>query len=233
MREGDWQRGSGPEHLRDRRCEITGPVERKMMINALNSGARVFMADFEDANSPTWANFMEGQVKLLRRRPPHHRARDAASRSYRLNERDGGAARPAARLAPAGEARRSSTGSPSRRSLFDFGLYLFWNGTGAARARAAARTSTCPSSRATSRRACGTTSSAPRRTRSASRAARSRRPCSIETILAAFEMDEILYELREHSAGLNAGRWDYIFSVIKKFRDRDGLRASRPGRRWP
>ena len=108
-------------------------------------------------------------------------------------------------------------GEPMSGSLFDFGLYFFHNAQGAAGARHAARTSTCPRWRAISRRGCGTTCSSTPRTRSASRSGTIKATVLIETILAAFEMDEILYELRDHSAGLNCGRWDYIFSFIKKF----------------
>ena len=175
VREGDWQVAQAPPDLQDRRVEITGPTDRKMVINALNSGAQVFMADFEDANSPTWANMVEGQVNLI----------DAIERTIALDtgraelpaeRRDGDAARAAARLAPGREARpgrrRADLGQPVRLRP----VLLPQRQASCSRA-AAGRTSTCRSWRATSRRACGTTSSCARRTRSASRTARSRRPC--------------------------------------------------------
>ena len=213
---GAWRRRRAA--LRDRRCEITGPVERKMMINALNSGARVFMADFEDANSPTWANCVEGQANCF----------DAVRRTIALDtpeqelpaERgDGGAARAPARLAPAREARRSSTASPISAGLFDFGLYLYWNGRellerGLGPYFYLPKLESHLEARLWNDVFCSAQDALgiPRGS--------IRATVLVETILAAFEMDEILYELREHSGGLNAGRWDYIFSVIKKFRDR-------------
>jgi malate synthase len=217
IREGDWQVASVPADLQDRRVEITGPVERKMMINALNSRARCFMADFEDANSPTWENCVEGQVNLV----------DAIDRTielttpekeYRLNDETA-----VLIVRPRGwhldERHVTLDGEPISASLFDFGVCLFncaqrlldsgsgpyfylpkieshlearlWNDVFVA-----------------AQDELGLDRGTIKAT------------VLIETILAAFEMDEILYELRDHSAGLNAGRWDYIFSIIKKFRDR-------------
>jgi malate synthase len=217
VREGDWQISSVPPDLQDRRCEITGPVERKMLINALNSGARCFMADFEDANAPTWSNCIEGQVNLT----------DAIERTieletgdktYRLNEQTA-----VVIVRPRGwhllERHVLIDGAPVSASLFDFGLYLFHN---AHRLIASGSGPYFYLPKLESHLEARLWNSVfevaqdelglPRGTIKAT--------VLIETILAAFEMDEILYELREHSAGLNAGRWDYIFSIIKKFRDR-------------
>src|SRR5919197_3727649 len=217
IREGDWQVAPVPRDLLDRRVEITGPVDRKMVINALNSGARCFMADFEDANSPTWENCVEGQANLI----------DAIDRSielvtpdkeYRLND-----ATAVLIVRPRGwhlpERHVTVDGEPISASLFDFGLYLFHC------ARRQLDAGSGPyfylpklESHLEARLWNDVFNLAqdeleiPRGT--------IRATVLIETILAAFEMEEILYELREHSAGLNAGRWDYIFSIIKKFRDR-------------
>jgi len=208
LRAGDWRVAPVPEELQDRRVEITGPVDRKMVINALNSGARMFMADFEDSNSPTWRNCLEGQVNLtdaLERTI----SLDTGEKQYRLNDEIA-----TLLVRPRGwhlvERHFEVDGAPVSASLFDFGLYFLRNHARGGRffylpkleshleARlwndvfvwAQARLGLPP----------GTIKAT----------------VLIETILAAFEMDEILYELREHSAGLNAGRWDYIFSVIKK-----------------
>ncbi|HXV58553.1 MAG TPA: malate synthase A [Gaiellaceae bacterium] len=217
VREGDWRVAPVPADLQDRRVEITGPVDRKMVINALNSGARCFMADFEDANSPTWANCVEGQANLVDAIERTIEL-DTGEKLYRLADD------PAVLLVrPRGwhlpERHLLVGGEPASGSLVDFGLYLFHNGrrlldkgTGPylylpkleshLEARlwnevfvfAEAELDLPPGSiKAT---------------------------VLVETVLAAFEMEEILFELREHSAGLNAGRWDYIFSLIKKFRHR-------------
>jgi malate synthase len=216
VRESDWAIDPVPSDLADRRVEITGPVDAKMMINALNSGARVFMADFEDATSPTWHNLLEGQANLVDayRRELSFETED---KTYRLGDD------PATLVVrPRGwhldEKHFLVDGRPMSGSLFDFGLYLFHGG------RAALEAGTGPylylpklESHLEARLWNDVFVWAqdrldiPRRTIKAT--------VLIETILAAFEMDEILYELREHAAGLNAGRWDYIFSVIKKFRN--------------
>ncbi len=211
-----------PADLLDRRVEITGPVDRKMIINALNSGANVFMADFEDANCPDLGE--PGRRASSTCATPsarHHRAttRPKTGKHYALNDRHGRAHRAPARLAPARDARRASTASPSPGVALRLRALLLPQREGAARARQRARTSTCPRWRATSRRGCGTTCSSRARRRSACRSGTIKATVLIETLPAAFEMDEILYELREHSAGLNCGRWDYIFSFIKKRAD--------------
>ena len=186
-----------------------------MVINALNSGASVFMADFEDANTPTWDNIVDGQINS-RRRPSHDRVHGAGTgKKYALKEKTA--------VLSCGRAAGTSSrgtccvdGEPIPGGLFDFGLFFFHNAKEplAARHRAVflpAQDGEPPRGAALERRV-RLRAGAPRRPA----AARSRRPCLIETLPAAFEMDEFLYELREHSAGLNCGRWDYIFSFIKK-----------------
>jgi len=217
IRAGDWQVAPAPASLRDRRVEITGPVDRKMVINALNSGARVFMADFEDANSPTWLNCIEGQANLadaVRRTI----SLDAGEKTYRLN-----AETAELFVRPRGwhlhEKHVLVDGEPVLASLFDFGLYVFWN------ARELLERGKGPwfylpklESHLEARLwndvflVAQDALGIPRGSFKAT--------VLIETILAAFEMEEILWELREHSGGLNAGRWDYIFSIIKKLGDR-------------
>jgi malate synthase len=216
IRESEWRVAPTPPDLEDRRVEITGPVDRKMMINALNSGARVFMADFEDALSPTWENVVQGQINL----------RDAVRRTISFESPDGRVYRLADKTAtlvvrPRGwhlvERHVLVDGEPISASLFDFGLYFFHN------AHELLARNTGPyfylpklESHLEARLWNDVFNFAqdrfgiPRGT--------IRATVLIETIVAAFEMDEILWELRDHAAGLNAGRWDYIFSVIKKFR---------------
>jgi malate synthase len=218
VREGDWRVSPVPDDLQDRRVEITGPVERKMMINALNSGARCFMADFEDANSPTWANCVEGQINLI----------DAIERRIEFTSPEGKEYRLEDEVAilivrPRGwhlvERHVLVDGRPVSGGLFDFGLYFFHNAERLLE-RGSGPYFYLPKleSHVEARLwndvflAAQEALDVPRGTIKAT--------VLIETILAAFEMDEILYELREHAAGLNAGRWDYIFSIIKKFRDR-------------
>jgi malate synthase len=215
IRESDWKIAPLPKELHDRRVEITGPVERKMIINALNSGAKVFMADFEDANSPTWTNCVEGQIHLrdaVRRTISYE---SPEGKSYRL---DNGTAvlmvRPRGWHLP--EKHVLLDGKPIPASLLDFGLYFYHN------ARAQLDRGSGPyfylpklESHLEARlwndvfQLAQDELKIPRGTIKAT--------VLIETILATFEADEILHELREHSAGLNCGRWDYIFSFIKKF----------------
>jgi malate synthase len=221
IREGDWKTAPPPADLLDRRVEITGPVERKMMINALNSGARVFMADFEDANSPTWSNNLDGHVNLIDAIEGTIQFTNPDGREYSLNEKTAYLL-----VRPRGwhlvEKHLFVDGAPVSGSLFDFGLYVFHNvkrrldrGLGTyfyvpkLESHLEARLWNDVFTFAED------TLGVPQGT--------IRCTVLIETILAAFEMDEILYELREHSIGLNAGRWDYIFSVIKKFRNRPDM----------
>src|SRR5215469_14821202 len=216
VREGKWTVASLPADLQDRRTEITGPTDRKMVINALNSGARVFMADFEDANSPTWANMIDGHINL----------RDAIRRTITFTSPEGKKYALKDKIAvlmvrPRGwhllEKHVLIDGQPIAGGILDFGLYFFHN------ARELLARGTGPyfylpkmESHLEARLWNDIFNLAqgelgiPRGTIKAT--------VLIETIPAAFEMDEILYELREHSAGLNCGRWDYIFSAIKKRR---------------
>jgi malate synthase len=218
IRDGDWQVTAVPPDLRDRRVEITGPVERKMMINALNSGARCFMADFEDANSPTWSNCIEGQANLI----------DAIERTIELTTPEGKEYRLADETAvlivrPRGwhlpERHVLIDGSPISASLFDFGLYLFHCGRRLMDAGSGPYFYIPKLESHREARLWNDVFVAAQEELGIERGT-IKATVLIETILAAFEMDEILYELREHSAGLNAGRWDYIFSIIKKFHDR-------------
>jgi malate synthase len=218
IREGDWRVESVPPDLRDRRVEITGPVERKMMINALNSGARCFMADFEDANSPTWSNCVEGQVNLI----------DAIERRIELTTPEGKEYRLADETAvlivrPRGwhlpERHVLVDGSPISASLFDFGLYFFHCARRLLDAGSGPYFYLPKLESHLEARLWNDVFLAAQDELGLDRGT-IKATVLIETILAAFEMEEILYELREHSAGLNAGRWDYIFSIIKKFHDR-------------
>jgi malate synthase len=218
VRSGQWQVASAPRDLDDRRVEITGPTDRKMVINALNSGAQVFMADFEDSLSPTWGNVVEGQANLA----------DAVRRQIDFFSPQGKEYRLAGQTAtlvvrPRGwhlvEQHVEVDGEPVPASLFDFGLFFFHN------ARELLERGSGPYfylPKLESHREARLWNDVFLHAQEALGIPRGtiRATVLIETVLAAFEMDEILYELREHSAGLNAGRWDYIFSVIKKFRDR-------------
>ena len=219
VRAGDWRIGAVPEDLKDRRVEITGPVDRKMIINALNAPVRCFMADFEDSCSPTWENIVRGQVNLadaIRRTISY--ADTATGKIYRLADRTATLiVRPRGWHLP--EKHVLVNGEPVSGALFDFAVYLANNH------EALAHAGTGPyfylpkmESHLEARLwnevflAAQDALGIPRGTLKAT--------VLIETILAAFEMDEILYELREHCVGLNCGRWDYIFSFIKKFRNR-------------
>lgn len=217
IRSGDWTIAPLPDDLKDRRVEITGPTDRKMVINALNSGAKLFMADFEDANSPTWQNLIEGQINL----------RDAINRTisfensdgkkYKLNEKTA-----VLMVRPRGlhltEHHVLVDGRPISGSFFDFSLYIFHNikkllenGTGPyfylpkleSHLEARLWNDIFIFAQENLEIPKGTIKAT----------------VLIETILGAFEMHEILYELKEHSAGLNCGRWDYIFSYLKRFRN--------------
>jgi len=217
VRDADWRAAPIPRDLLDRRVEITGPVDRKMMINALNSGAQVYMADFEDSHAPTWRGTIDGQINL----------RDAvrgtiefktAEKQYALNPTTA-----TLMVRPRGwhlvERHMLVDGEPVSGSLFDFGLFFFHNAQ-ALIAKGSGPYVYLPKLEShlearlwndvfvAAQDALGIARGTIRAT------------VLIETIPAAFEMDEILYELRDHSAGLNCGRWDYIFSFIKKFRGR-------------
>ena len=217
VRAGDWKIAPLPEDLKDRRVEITGPTDRKMVINALNSGAYCFMADLEDSNCPTWDNMIGGQINL----------RDAARRQIDFTDPKSGKTyalkdRIATLLVrPRGwhldEKHILIDGKPAAGGIVDFALYFFHNHA-ALKAAGTGPYFYLPKMEShlearlwndifvDAQNLLGV----PQKTIKAT--------VLIETILAAFEMDEILYELRDHSAGLNCGRWDYIFSIIKKFR---------------
>ena len=216
VRDGDWRIAPIPADLADRRVEITGPVERKMVINALNSGAKTFMADFEDSHAPTWEGTIAGQINLWDAVRRTIAFESPEGKQYRLNDRTATLI-----VRPRGwhlvEKHVKVDGRPVSASIFDFALYFFHN------ARALIERGTGPyfylpkmESYLEARlwndifvRAQALTD-IPQGTIKAT--------VLIETILAAFQMDEILYELRDHMAGLNCGRWDYIFSFIKRFR---------------
>ena len=220
IREKDWTVAPLPNDILDRRVEITGPVDRKMIINALNCGANVFMADFEDASTPSWTNMVEGQFNLMdavRRQIDY--VDPQSQKAYKLNDKTG-----VLFVRPRGwhllEKHMTVDGKPMSGSLFDFGLYFFHN------AKEALGRGTGPyfylpkmESHLEARLwndvfvHAQDTVGVPQKSIKAT--------VLIETILATFEMDEILWELKDHSAGLNCGRWDYIFSFIKKFREQE------------
>ncbi len=217
IRESDWTVAPIPHDLRDRRVEITGPVDRKMIINALNSGANVFMADFEDANSPTWTNCIEGQLNL-RDAVRRTIAFESGTRQYKLNDTIA-----TLLVRPRGwhlvEAHLTIDGEPVSASLFDFGLYFFHNAK-ALMERGSAPYFYLPKIESHLEARLWNDVFVRAQQELGIPVGTIRATVLIETILAAFEMHEILWELRDHSAGLNCGRWDYIFSFIKKFRAR-------------
>ncbi len=217
IRESSWQVAPIPADLLNRRVEITGPVDRKMIINALNSGANVFMADFEDANSPTWRNNLEGQINLADRWRRRIDFRDSATgRQYALGPT------PAVLLVrPRGwhlmEPGLTVDGAAVAGGLFDFGLYLFHN----ARAQLAQGTGPyfyLPKLESHLEARLWNDVFVFAQSQLGIPGGTIKATVLIETLPAAFEMDEILYELRDHMAGLNCGRWDYMFSFIKKLR---------------
>ena len=218
IREGNWEADPIPQEIHDRRVEITGPVERKMIINALNSGANVFMADFEDSNSPTWENCIQGQMNLydaVRRQITYTHPK--TGKFYQLVDD------PAILFVrPRGFHLKENSvicdGGPIPAMLFDFGLYFFHNARelvdrGSAPYFYLPKMESYLEARlwneilTYSEKFVGIDAGTTKVT------------CLIETLPAAFQMNEIIYELRNHSAGLNCGRWDYIFSFIKTFRN--------------
>lgn len=221
IREAEWQVAPIPDDLQRRWVEITGPTDRKMMINALNSGADVFMADFEDANSPTWENMIEGQINLIDAVAGTIEFTNPDGKEYTLDEEVA-----TLLVRPRGwhlvEKHLLIDGEPISASLFDFGLYFFHNGQrlleqGTGPYFYLAKLENHEEARlwndvfVMAQEELGIPSGSIKAT------------VLIENVLIAFEMEEVLYELREHMAGLNAGRWDYIFSVIKKFRNQPGF----------
>jgi malate synthase len=217
VREADWRIAPVPDGLRDRRVEITGPTDRKMVINALNSGARMFMADFEDANSPTFANMVEGQANLTDAIERTIEL-ETPDRTYRLNDEVATLlVRPRGWHLP--ERHLLVDGEPISASLFDFGLYVFHNGRRLLD-RGAGPWFYVPKLESHLEARLWNDVFTHAEDELGLERGSIRATVLIEHVLAAFEMDEILFELREHAAGLNAGRWDYMFSVIKTFRDR-------------
>src|SRR6188508_1273858 len=217
----DWRVASAPADLDDRRVEITGPVEPKMMINALNSGARVFMGDFEDALSPTWQNIVTGQwavAEAVRRRLTFQ----ADEKTYALDQ----GALATLVIRPRGwhldEAHVLVDGSPISGSLFDFGLVFFHNAREQL-ARGSGPYFYLPKLESHLEAELWNDVFVAAQEGLEIPQGSIRATVLIETILAAFEMEEILFELRNHAAGLNAGRWDYIFSMIKKLRSRPDM----------
>jgi malate synthase len=216
VREGDWRVDPVPDALADRRVEITGPVDAKMVINALNSGAKMFMADFEDATSPTWENLVEGQHNLLEAQLRRLKL-ETSRKSYRLKEETATLlVRPRGLHLP--EKHFLVDGQPVSGAFFDFALYMYHGG------RASLEMGSGPffylpkleshrEARLWNDVICYVSE------RLGMPIGTVKATVLIETITAAFEMEEILYELRNHSSGLNAGRWDYIFSFIKKLRN--------------
>jgi malate synthase len=218
VRKSDWTAAPIPADLQDRRIEITGPTDRKMVINALNSGAKVFMADFEDANTPTWENLMEGQINLRDAIRRTIEFKSPEGKGYRLKEQVGVLfVRPRGWHLP--EKHFLVDGEQVSGSLFDFALYMFHNAKELL-ARRSGPYFYLP--KLESHLEARLWNDVFNFTQDSVGVARGsiRATVLIETILAAFEMDEILYELKDHSAGLNCGRWDYIFSCIKRFRNK-------------
>jgi malate synthase len=218
VRDGAWTAAPIPHDLLDRRVEITGPVDRKMVINALNSGAQVYMADFEDSHSPTWRGTIEGQINL----------RDAVRGTIAFTSPEGKVYQLAPTVAtlvvrPRGwhliEKHLFVDGRPVSASLFDFGLFFFHNATPLI-AKGTGPYFYLPKMESHLEARLWNDVFVLAQAELGVPRGTIRATVLIETILAAFEMDEILFELREHSAGLNCGRWDYIFSFIKKFRNR-------------
>jgi malate synthase len=216
IRKGNWTVSPLPADLLDRRVEITGPVDRKMVINALNSGASIFMADFEDSNTPTWSNLIEGHLNLrdaVRRTITY--TDPTTTKAYKLNPTIAVLlVRPRGWHLP--EKHVIVDGKPMSGSLFDFGLF-FWHNSKEQLARGTGPYFYLPKLESHLEARLWNDVFLHAQEALGLKRGTIKATVLIETILATFEMDEILYELREHSSGLNAGRWDYIFSFIKKF----------------
>jgi malate synthase len=218
VRDGDWRVAPQPADLADRRVEITGPTERKMLINALNSGAKVFMADFEDANAPTWENMFGGQANLIDAIERTITFEGPEGKQYRLNDEVAKLlVRPRGWHLP--EKHLLVDGEPASGSLVDFGL-CFFHCTSRLLERGSGPYFYLPKLESHLEARLWNSAFELAQDRLGVPRGTIKATVLIETITAAFEMEEILYELRDHSAGLNAGRWDYMFSVIKKFRNR-------------
>ena len=221
IRESDWSVAPVPNDHQDRRAEITGPTDRKMVINALNSGAKMYMADFEDSNTPTWDNQVSGQINMFDAVRKTISFTNEAGKSYTLNDNVA-----TLLVRPRGwhlnEAHLLVDGEQMSGSLFDFGLYFFHN----AKERLAQDSGTyfyLPKMESHLEARLWNDVFVHSQDELGLPQGTIKATVLIETIMASFEMDEILYELREHSAGLNCGRWDYIFSCIKRFRNQEGF----------
>ena len=226
VRDGDWTCAPYPADIADRRVEITGPVDRKMIINALNSGANVYMADFEDANTPKWDNNIQGHINLrdaIRRRIDYV---SPEGKAYKLNDKLAVLfVRPRGWHLP--EKHVKIDGALVSGGIFDFGLYFFHNAKELV-ARGSGPYFYLPKLESHLEARLWNDIFVMAQDELGVARGTIKATVLIETILAAFEMDEILFDLREHSAGLNAGRWDYIFSCIKKFQhSRDFCLADR------
>ena len=229
IREGDWQIAPVPKALQRRRVEITGPVDAKMVINAFNSGADSYMTDFEDSNSPLWTNQIQGQINIgqaIRRTLSFEQSSPAGTKTYKLNDTIA-----TLQVRPRGwhldEKHVTVDGRRVHGGLFDFALFLFHNAKELL-ARGAGPYFYLPKLESHLEARLWNDAFVMAQSELGLPQGTIKATVLIETILAAFEMEEILYELREHSAGLNAGRWDYIFSCIKKFKlDRDFCLADR------
>ena len=229
IRDGDWKIAPVPPALHCRRVEITGPVDAKMVINAFNSGADSYMTDFEDSNSPLWTNQIQGQINIgqaIRRTLSFEQSSPAGTKSYKLNDKIA-----TLQVRPRGwhldEKHVTVDGQRVAGGIFDFALFMFHNAKEQL-ARGAGPYFYLPKIESHLEARLWNDVFVMTQNELGLPQGTIKATVLIETILAAFEMDEILYELREHSAGLNAGRWDYIFSCIKKFnRDRDFCLADR------
>jgi len=229
IRAGDWKIAPVPPALHCRRVEITGPVDAKMVINAFNSGADSYMTDFEDSNSPLWTNQIQGQINIgqaIRRALSFEQSSPAGTKSYKLNDKVA-----TLQVRPRGwhldEKHVTVDGQRVAGGIFDFALFMFHNAKELL-ARGAGPYFYLPKLESHLEARLWNEIFVMTQNELGLPQGTIRATVLIETILAAFEMDEILYELREHSAGLNAGRWDYIFSCIKKFsRDREFCLADR------
>ena len=229
IREGDWKIAPVPKALQRRRVEITGPVDAKMVINAFNSGADSYMTDFEDSNSPLWSNQIQGQINIgqaIRRTLTFTQESPAGAKSYKLNDTIA-----TLQVRPRGwhldEKHVTVDGQRVHGGLFDFALFLFHNARELL-ARGAGPYFYLPKLESHLEARLWNDAFVMAQNELGLPQGTIKATVLVETILAAFEMEEILYELREHSAGLNAGRWDYIFSCIKKFKlDREFCLADR------
>ncbi len=221
IREAHWSVAPVPADLQDRRVEITGPTDRKMVINALNSGANMFMADFEDSSTPTWSNQIHGQINMRDAIAGTISFTSPEGKSYRLGEKVA-----TLLVRPRGwhldEKHMRVDGKPVSGGLFDFGLYFFHNAATRV-AKGSGIYLYLPKMESHLEARLWNDAFVLAQTELGLPVGTVKATVLIETIMATFEMDEILYELRDHSAGLNCGRWDYIFSCIKKFKKQPGF----------